>query len=328
MSGALRWCWKKFPVLAALITVPGILVALSSQRSAIETFSWRLHPFGLLFALLLLATAPLLQGCSFWAALRSAGSSARLHEVMLIWTRSFVLRYSPTGALAFVYRVRAKDRLAATRGQVLTATLYEQFLAMLAGVSLGVVCLLLYGEQPPLYASALLVTGVTAAFLARPGLLGERITELLAKRGLVLDPLLRGREQLSLAGINLIGWLSISAGNYILVRAISQPPPTTSFLYLSGAFAIAAAVGALIPTPGGVGTREAIMIVFLTAAYYDIGVATALTLALRLVGTAAELLAIGASELGYIVVSGLAVRRRFQIAAPTDRSEPEPDPGD
>ena len=71
-------------------------------------------------------------------------------ETLRIWARSFLLRYEPSGAVGFVYRVRERERLGATTPQVLTATGYEQLAAVTAGALVAVAAFVAAGGRPPL----------------------------------------------------------------------------------------------------------------------------------------------------------------------------------
>ena len=65
-------------------------------------------------AIVLFAVAPFVQAFSFWLMLRLLGLEARLSEALLLWMRSFLLRYAPSGALALVIRIRERRRFAAS----------------------------------------------------------------------------------------------------------------------------------------------------------------------------------------------------------------------
>jgi hypothetical protein len=53
------------------------------------------------------------------------GARAPFGDAMQIWANAYVLRYAPSGALAVVYRVRERDRVRATREQILVSEAYE-----------------------------------------------------------------------------------------------------------------------------------------------------------------------------------------------------------
>jgi len=113
-----------------------------------------------------------------------------------------------------------------------------------------------------------------------------------------------------LVALNLAGWAATGAGAYTLVRALGAGGELDAYLLL-GAFALSWLLGVLVPlAPGGLGLRDASLIVSLTSAVGS-GVATALAVALRLVSFAAELLAVALLE-----VVALLLRPPTAAAAP------------
>ena len=290
-----HWLAKHFSVIALCLTVPSICFVAWGQRDAFFNFDWQINPQELVAALFLLALAPLFQAVSFFDALRSFGPRPAIFEVILIWTRSFLLRYAPTGALAFVYRVRQTDRLEADKSQIVAATAYEQYAAIQAALTVAVIFFWADGSSAPVWAIGLFSLGLLIMLLARPTLLGGVIHRILTNRGMELPSLLRGRKVVTIISLNIVSWLSVSFGNWLLVESIA-PGANVSFLYFSGAFALACVVGIIVPgLPGGIGIREG-MIVLLLAGFMSASVATALAISLRIVATLAEFLAIMLSE--------------------------------
>ena len=124
---------KHFRTVAGVATVAGIAVALWGQRQALADFDWRLAPLSFLGAIGLFAVAPFVQALSFWLVLRFIAVPARLEEALLLWMRSFLLRYAPSGALAIVIRIRQRGRLAASSEEIWAVTGYENLAALCAG---------------------------------------------------------------------------------------------------------------------------------------------------------------------------------------------------
>jgi len=114
---------RRFRELAAIATVLGIAGALWSERKALVDFDWRLAPASFVAAILLFAVAPFVQAVSFWLMLRLLGLAARLDEALLLWMRSFLLRYAPSGALQLVIRIRERRRFAASKRLMVPCTL-------------------------------------------------------------------------------------------------------------------------------------------------------------------------------------------------------------
>lgn len=108
------WIWKRFRFIAGLALLVGLALTLIANRSAIAGFDWSLDPLALAGSAALLAAAPLAQALTLAIALRRLGASAPPAETLRIWARSFLLRWEPSGAVGFVYRVRERERLGAT----------------------------------------------------------------------------------------------------------------------------------------------------------------------------------------------------------------------
>jgi uncharacterized membrane protein YbhN (UPF0104 family) len=299
----------RFKWIALVGTVVGIAVALWSQRTAVADFNWRVSWTALTLSIVLFAIAPVAQGVSFWLILRFLGLESRLDEALLIWMRSFLLRYAPSGALAVVIRVRERERLGATKAHVLTATVYEQLVALVSGAVASVLAFALApGAIPKLVAVAAAIALVVSVAL-RPRFLGLPLQALLVRRGVEVPAILRGRTLTAVIALNTASWAATGAAVWVLVVALSEPgTPRPNVFWLLGAYSFAWMLGFVVPLlPGGLGLREGTLAAFL-AARFGAGVATALALALRLVNTAGEFLAIAAVELGYRVYSRLRPR--------------------
>jgi glycosyltransferase 2 family protein len=307
---------ERFKWIALVGTVVGIAIALWSQREAVVSFDWSVSWSALVLSVVLFALAPVAQGISFWLILRFLGLPSRPDEALVLWMRSFLLRYAPSGALAVVIRVRERERLGATKAQVLTATAYEQLAALVSGAIAAVVGFALAPGAVPKVAAAACAVAVAIAVAVRPRFLGTRLQQLAARRGIEIPALLRGRTLAAVIGLNTASWAATGAAVWVLVAALSaegtrMPNP----FWLLGAYAFAWLLGFVVPLlPGGLGLREGTLAAFL-ASSFGAGVATALALALRLVNTLGELLAIGAVEAGY------RVRVRLRPRSPEMQAE-------
>ncbi|HET9462209.1 MAG TPA: hypothetical protein VFO56_09765, partial [Gaiellaceae bacterium] len=128
-KGALRKLWASlnrwFHWIALVGVVIGLVIAVKSQWAAITELDWEGSWKTLLLSAVCFSAAPLAQAVTFWIILRLLNARAPFGEAMVIWAHSYVLRYAPSGALAVVYRVRERERVAATREQVLAAEAYE-----------------------------------------------------------------------------------------------------------------------------------------------------------------------------------------------------------
>jgi dolichol-phosphate mannosyltransferase len=317
-----RWAWRHFRLLAGIALVVGMTLTLAANREALAGVSWTIEPLALVASIALLAVAPLAQALTLRLALRRLGAVAEPVATLRVWARSFLLRYEPSGAVGFVYRVRQRDRLGATTPQVLTASGYEQLAAVTAGAVVAVLAFVAAGVNPPLLALVLALVLAGAAIALRPGLLGDRLARGLARRGVAVAGPLRGRTLALLVVIDAAGWAATGCGAALLADGLLGAAAPNAFVLL-GAFALSLTVGALLPLlPAGLGPRDAALTLAL-APVVGPGTAALLAIALRAVSFAGELLAVAVAE----AVALLRVRRegaRPASRAGTDGADAHP----
>lgn len=291
---------KHFKQVALVGTVVGIAIALFSQWQAITDFDWRIAPGVFALSVLLLAVGPVLQGISYWILLRMLGLPSNFSEALLIWMRSFLVRYAPSGALVLVIRVRERERMSATARDIYTSTAYEQLVALIAGAVACLGAFAVAGVRPPALAIVISVGVILAGVAVRPRFFRHWGTRLLDWRGIDPGPLLRGRQLIAAVVFNLPGWLATGLGTWLLLRALSSEE-IPGVAWVTGVFAFSWMVGFLVPLlPGGLGLREATFVA-LIATSVGVGPATALALAVRLTATVGEFVAIGLVELLYLL---------------------------
>ena len=298
----LRRLWsfasRRFRELAAIATVLGIAGALWSERRALLDFDWRLAPGSFVAAIALFAVAPFVQAVSFWLMLRLLGLAARLDEALLLWMRSFLLRYAPSGALQLVIRIRERRRFAASTQDVWLVSGYENLATLCAGAFVCVAAFALAGGWPPLVAIVIAGVALALAVAVRPAFFRRWARTLLARRGLEFPALLRGRELALVILINTFGWVTTGGAAYLLMRALVTHV-NVSPVWLTAVYSFAWLIGFVVPVlPGGLGLRDGVLIALL-ATRIGTGPATAVALALRVAATFGELLAIGLTEAVY-----------------------------
>jgi uncharacterized membrane protein YbhN (UPF0104 family) len=305
---AWRLLSKHFRTVAAVATIVGVAVALWGQRQALVHFDWRLAPGSFLGAIGLFALAPFVQAFSFWLALRFIRVPARLEEALLLWMRSFLLRYAPSGALAIVIRIRERGRIEATQQEIWAVTGYENLAALCAGAFVSVAAFAVAGSWPPLVAIGIAVFALALAVAVRPAFFRRLSARLVEKRGLALPTLLRGRLLAIVIAVNSVGWVATGAAAYLLMRALAADAHG-SFTWITAVYAFAWLLGFVVPLlPGGLGLRDGTLATFL-ATRVGTGPATALAIALRLANTLGELLAIGVTEGAYWLLRRVGIVR-------------------
>jgi hypothetical protein len=305
---AWRICGRYFRWIAAAATVIGIAIALWGQRQALADFDWRLAPGSFAAAIALFALAPFVQAFSFWLALRFIDVPARLEEALLLWMRSFLLRYAPSGALAIVIRIRERARLEASSDEIWAVTGYENLAALCAGAFVAVGAFAAGGAWPPVAAIAIAAVALALAVAVRPAFFRRLTARFVEARGLALPTLLRGRLLIVVIAVNSLGWLATGAAAYLLVHALAAAADV-SFSWVMGVYAFAWLLGFVVPLlPGGLGLRDGTLATFL-ATRIGTGPGTAVAIALRLANTLGELTAIGLTEGVYWVLRRAGVAR-------------------
>jgi glycosyltransferase 2 family protein len=286
-----------FPWIALVLVVAGIALALKREWPAVTALNWGASWRVLLIGALAFAGAPLAQAVSFWLILRKLGAPAPFADSMQIWAHSYVLRYAPSGALAVVYRVRAKERLNASRDQILTAEAYEHLAALMAGAVACLVAFALIASWPPLLGLAVALPVLALAVAIRPRFFGGLLQRIM-RRAHVDAPLLRGRELILVSAVNLLAWGATGAGFLVLANGLTDEP-SPGLMWAIATYAVGYLVGFVVPfLPGGLGAREGALVA-VTSARYGLGAATALSLALRVAVSIGELLAVALILAGF-----------------------------
>jgi uncharacterized membrane protein YbhN (UPF0104 family) len=275
-------------VLAGIAASLAFAVVL--QWDAIRAFDWRLSWAPFVVTVCLFAIGPLVGGVSFWILLRDLAPGARLGSSLWVWERSFAARYVPSGALTVAVRLVERERLGATRAQMLSATAFEQLVAVAGAAAVSLAAFSLSGRRPPVVAIAVLLAVLVLAGAARPVAGWWERTRSSSPLFVVGVPALVG----SLA-LCLLGWLVAGTASWVFVEGLSAGEGP-SFAFLLGAYTFAWLVGFVVPfAPSGLGVREAALVALL-APVLGAAPATALTVGLRLANVAGDFLAIGSIE--------------------------------
>jgi hypothetical protein len=266
-----------------------------SRQSAIEAFDWGFSWPAIVGAAALFALSPLIQALSFRILLAELGASVRYLSATVVWTRSFLLRYAPTGVMGLAYRLRESGRLGTSPARVATATVYEQIVVLTAGALACASGFLLASSRPP--AAAIGILGMALLVLAalRPSWGGRLVRPLLRRRGIDVPAFVRARVLALVVALNSAGWVATAAGVWVLLDGIAGPAPDPA--WLAGSHSFAWMLGFIVPfLPGGLGLRDGTLAALL-AVPYSPGVGAALALAVRLVGMLGELVAAGVAEI-------------------------------
>jgi hypothetical protein len=314
------WAWlnRWFHWIALVGVVAGLALAVRSQWDAITDLDWAGAWPTLLGSAALFAVAPLAQASTSWIILRRLGAQAPFGESMAIWANSYVLRYAPSGALALVYRVRERDRVHATREQILASEAYENLGSMTAGACALLIGFAALGTFPPWLGLAVAVPVVIVAVAVRPKFLGRFAQALLARFG-IDTPLLRGRQLILVVLVNLAAWLATGLGFLALLNGLTDED-SPGLLWALATYSVGYLVGFVTPfLPGGLGAREGTLVAVL-APRYGAGAATGIALASRLAVTLGEAIAVCLIWLGHL--ASRALRREPRSRLPSADAPP------
>ncbi|MGH3066666.1 MAG: lysylphosphatidylglycerol synthase domain-containing protein [Gaiellaceae bacterium] len=311
MKEALRklWAWLNhwFHWIALVGVVIGLVIAVKSQWAAITELDWEGSWKTLLLSAVCFSAAPLAQAMTFWIILRLLNARAPFGEAMVIWAHSYVLRYAPSGALAVVYRVRERERVAATREQVLAAEAYEHLGSLTAGACAFLLGFAVLGSGPPWLGLAVAMPVLLLAVALRPAFLG-RWAQAVLRRFRIDTPILRGRHVVLVVLVNLIAWIGTGLGLLVLLNGLTNES-SPGLVWAIATYSVAYLIGFVVPfLPGGLGAREGALIAVL-APRYGGGAATGIALATRLAATVGEALAVCLIWLAYFAARAIPGRR-------------------
>jgi dolichol-phosphate mannosyltransferase len=293
-------------LLAVLTATLGF--ALWSRRHDLAAFDWTTDPGTLIGAAALLAVPGLVQAATFVVALRRVGAEVGWRAGLRVWARSWLLRYEPSGAVGFAYRVGARERLGASTPQVLTATAYEQLAAVAGGALAAPIGFAVAGLAVPWFAALGAVAALVALVAVRPAWLGGWIRRRLEARGIEAAAPLRGRAVAALVSAHAVGWVATAGA-----LALLSPEHGAALL---GAVALSWLAGVLVPiAPGGLGVRDAALALG-AAPVLGAGGAAGFAVTLRVVGFAGELASAALAELG------AAMARRTPAVPPASAAPP------
>ncbi len=294
MKPLLGWVSRRFRPIALAAAGLGLGFALWNQREAVSAVDWTVHWSGLLGSVLLFGVAAFGGSLSFWFVLRHLTGTAQLGETTLVWIRSALARYVPSGALTIAVRVRAREKLGASQSQIWAASAYEQLAAALAGATVSVAALSLAHRSPPLAAWLILAATIALAVVFRRRFAAVWLERIRGDRTKGERVLVNGWVLLGAALFDVAGWVVAGAAVWVLVDSLV--PGQASALFLVGAYSFSWLLGYVaLPVPSGFGIREAAFIALL-APQLGVGVATVVALALRLADILGELLAFAGTE--------------------------------
>lgn len=250
-----------FALIAGVVTYFFVVKALE----AIARVPWervQLSPLPLILSLVLLVVGYLILAFNWREVLLSLGQNIRLSDGVFAWTASQFGKYVPGTIWFAVGRSYLAKQKGVSNFHSGLSTVIESILMSVAALALG------------LLATTSLATDVTGIVLyiglailgvalLYPPVLRFIVTRA-AKRFKITAPVkLRFRELYLLFSNYALAWLLIGLGFFFLLKSLGLEAPILS----GGSFVLAWAIGFLaVFVPGGLGVREAALVVLLTPA--------------------------------------------------------------
>lgn len=291
------------PLVVAAI-VASLTLAIGLQWDAIATFDWRLAWLPFVGAVAIFAVCPLAGAVAFWLLIRDLTGCARLGPCTSVWARSFAARYVPTGALTVAVRIVERERVGATRRQIVSATVWEQVAAGLTAAAVALVAFAAAGRMPPSTVLAVL-TGAVPLVGGGYWILRRRFDALY-----IAHP----RALAAASAVSAAGWLAAGTAAWLFIGSIAGGG-APGFFFVVGGFAAAWLAGFVIPfAPSGLGAREAVLVGVLAPAV-GAAAATALAVGLRLAGIAADLVVVAGVESAGLLGRRSTTPRREAVAS-------------
>ena len=238
MSASTRILRGRARRLLLVAIAASLAFAVVLQWDAIRTFDWRLSWPPFVVAVCLFAIGPFVGGVSFWIVLRDLAPGARLGPSLWVWETSFAARYVPSGALTVAVRLVERERLGASRGQMLSATVFEHLVSMAGAAAVCLAAFAASGRRPPVVAVAVLAAVLAVAGGARPAAAWWAHRRALARAD---------GDRLAVVGMSALfaalalcafGWLVAGTAAWVFVEALVAGP-SPSFLFLLAVYTFA-----------------------------------------------------------------------------------------
>lgn len=277
-----------------ILVVAALVVALARGWSKVSQYDWRLEPGWLTLGTALFLVAYAISGLTYCVALEWLSPVHPRRRIGLsIWARSLLARYIPGNVMMVVGRaVMAQDHGVSKRA-TLTATIYEQALALGIGTVASVGFLAGYGNPGDARLLWLLIVVPIVLVCLHPVPFRRLSTWALHRaRRPALDTLFSGRQVGKLLASYAVGTTVLMVAVWALLRSAAGPE-VGGVVEIGLAFMFAYVISFLaFVIPSGLGVRDGILAVVL-ARHVPGGVALALAFGLRFVMTVLELAFVG-----------------------------------
>lgn len=232
----------------------------------------------------------------WWWCLRSLGQRAGWFATFRAYYVGGLGKYVPGKMMVIIMRTALVRGPAVRTGVAAVTVAYEGFTSMAAGAMLAalLVAWKFQSEEGRLWQALVLLAvalAPTLPWVFNPVV--SRVARRFQKPDAEPLPPLRTGTLLGGFALNLVGWFFLGFSLWALVRGVyAEPYPVEEVLACTAYLCIAMVAGFFFVTPGGLGVREAILLLFFEPSLGP-GLAFVVAMGLRLVWIIAELAAAG-----------------------------------
>ena len=313
---ALLWRAVKHLVTLAILLGVGYVFYDSLRRLDASTLQWQ--PAWLVVSGLAYLASMLVSMVYWWWSMKALGQQPYPLDVARAYFIGHLGKYVPGKALVIILRAGMVQNPACRPGLAAVTVVYETITLMAAGAIWFLLVLCWTGPWERLaWWQVAMVAGVLC--LPTPWLFNPLLKKLVAPFRHVDAAALPDLNYLFLLlGLlfGLVAWLFMGLSLAAAIRAVTDTVPIwTGLALLTAQFAAATVIGWIVPTPGGLGAREGMLLYLLQETVAE-GPAALVPLLLRLTWIVTEL-----------VLSGLLYPLRWIIPVKKQAATDLPAPG-
>jgi uncharacterized membrane protein YbhN (UPF0104 family) len=283
--------WKIVQIVFGTLLFGFVAVAVAREWDEVSETISHLSPIALLLSLLLALVGLFASSLTFRRLLDELGSTVRRRVGARIYLVGQLGKYIPGSVWAFVIQMELARRAGVPRRRCLAAALASIGVNMVVGLAIGLVAIAPVAEDWKTWLVVLLVPiGIVA--IVPPVLTWEVNLLLRLLRASSLERAITWNGVLVSSGWSVVGWVAYGLSLWAIVVSGFEASAEGLALCLGGVPLAMTAGFLVVVAPSGIGVREAALVAALSPIMPS-GTALAFALVLRVVFTAADLLAAG-----------------------------------
>jgi glycosyltransferase 2 family protein len=224
--------------------------------NSLDSVGWR--TFALAAGTTVLGTFP---GFFAWRLLiTSTGVQLSLFDAAWMYFLSGATRYLPGAMWPTVTQAALAKRAGAPAARFIAAGLVGMTMTALSGAMVGLLALPRLVADDPTWWLILPILLCACAVILAPSLLRRLLSlgQRLFRRGEHEITLPAGKTSMGVIALGVLGWCCIGI-HVTIVAIVFDAPPISAITVGLGGFALSTVIGALSPTPAGLGVREAML---------------------------------------------------------------------